>query len=238
MELGSTGLPKEESMAPSHTSFESFIFSFSSEVEVFRFLHSRCVNQLFPRQHLLSAWQEVLFLAGWIFLISLPAFYTLTFCFVFISLPYLIPLSMALLWVLLGLFPALPVTYIPSPPTLAPSASLSCPTPVPACWKPTPGTSPHTLWFCTHIPLCVGHSVGTPYSWPSLLVTSSAAFVGEASFLSLPGDMDLAKKRAILLIFQVACAFCEQITDSESIWRYIYTYIYMSFWVYQCFNYL
>lgn len=48
------------------------------------------------------------------------------------------------------------------------------------------------------------------------LVTSTAGFVGEASFISLPGDMDLARKRAILLISQVACVFCEHITDSGS----------------------
>lgn len=154
---------------------------------MFWFLHSRCVNQLFPRQHLLSAWQEVLFLAGWIFLISLPAFCILTFCFVLISAPSPIPLSMVLLLVLPGLsHPFLSFKH-PHHPLLLHLSRYPVRPLSPASWNPAPGTSPHTPWFCTHIPLCMGHSVGTPCPW--LLLDWSLALlslrVNHHSFLCM-----------------------------------------------------
>lgn len=126
---------------------------------MFWFLHSRCVNQLFPRQHLLSAWQEVLFLAGWIFLIFLPAFYTVTFCFVFLSPPSLIPLSMALLLVLLGLFPtpscALYTLTIHSCSICLFILSYSCPLPAGI----PPQAHPHAHHDFVHVFLCVWGTV-------------------------------------------------------------------------------
>lgn len=45
----------------------------------------------------------------------------------------------------------------------------------------------HTPWFCTHIPLCVGYSVGTSCPWPSLGWSPAllALWVKHRSFLCL-----------------------------------------------------
>lgn len=98
---------------------------------------------------------------------------------------------------------------------LAPSASLSCPTPLPCLLESHPRHIPvHTMILYTYSFVCgaqCGHSMPLAFAG---LVTSTAGFEGEASFLSLHGDTDLGRKRPILLISQVACAFCEQTTDS------------------------
>lgn len=174
------------------------------------------MNQLFPKQHLLSAWQEVLFLAGWIFLISLPAFLYayLLFCFP-LTIPtnsshYGCPLRSPLTF-----SHPVPLPYTPSPFTLTPSASFSCPTADSACRSHVPGTSsPHMVTLYKY-PLVLGAQNG--HSRP---LGFAGGWGVEGWFPSPHGDTDIARQRAVFLISQNARACCGKITGSGGFWRF------------------
>lgn len=217
MRLGSTGLPEEESMAPSPTSFESFIFSFSFLgrgvlVPTLQMCES-ALPQAAPAVCLTRG--AVSGRMDFLNLSSCFLYRHLLFCFSLTTFSYSSQYGSSLSSPWTFSHPFLCLIHPHHPLLLRlplyPVLLLS-----PACWNPTPGTSPRTSWFCTCIPLCVGHSVGTPCPWP-LLDWSPATLA--LWVLSLSGDMDLARKRAILLISQFARAFCEQITDSGGFWR-------------------
>lgn len=215
MQLGSTGLPKEESMAPSPTSSESFIFSFSFLgrgvlVPTLQMCES-ALPQAAPAVCLTRG--AVSGRMDFLNLSSCFLYPYLLFCFNLTTFPYCSQYGSSLSspWT----FPTPSYSLNTLTTHLAPSASLSCPTPVPCLLESRPRHIPaHTMILYTYSFVCgaqCGHSMPLAFAG---LVASTTGFEDEASFLSLRGDTYLGRKRPILLISQVACAFCEQTTDS------------------------
>lgn len=168
MQLGSTGLPKEEIMAPSPTSTESFIFSFSFLgrgvlVPTLQMCES-ALPQAAPAVCLTRG--AVSGRMDFLNLSSCFLYPHLLFCFYLITFSYSSQYSSSLSSPWTFSTPSCPLNthhplllHLPLYPVL----------PLfPACWNPTPGISLRTPRFCTLTPFCVGHSVGTPCPWPLL----------------------------------------------------------------------